>query len=209
MGTTTQEHDPVGATGYSEPAGEFSPAPGREPENDPTRPPASRLRGAVVCAAGVVVVVAAVAFLRHDTGVTSLPPAPAPRPPAAASPASMADSPAENPDDSATFPGSPANGPAGTTTALTTVTVLNNSRTTGLANQTAGVLRKQGWAVATIGNYTGRVPGTTVFYPAGEEAAAHALGDAFPAVQQVLPRFEGLPGDGLSLVVTGDFAPPG
>lgn len=86
------------------------------------------------------------------------------------------------------------------------VTVLNNSRITGLAARAADQLRAAGWPVAMIGDFTGRLPSPTVYYDPGQEAVARALAAAFPKVERVLPRFPGLPGSGLTLVVTRQWA---
>lgn len=138
---------------------------------------------------------------------TAAPRAAAPQPgsPSAAQPTPADRSAASAPTASAPALTVPPTAPTGTVTA-TTVTVLNNSRITGLANQSAAVLRDGGWAVAGVGNYTGRVPVTTVFFADGRESAAHALADAFPSVQRVLPRLDDLPDGGLIVVVTSDFA---
>lgn len=209
MGTTTSAREPSELVVFDESAGDPGDVQDTErTEPDPPRAFGGRLLGAVLSGAGVAVLVGAIVFLRHDgPGAAVVQPTVRPAVTAAAAPAS-ASPPAPIPARPASAaPGADAT-PSGTP-ALTTLTVLNNSRITGLASQTADVLRDRGWAVATIGNYTGRVPVTTVFYPAGEEAVARALGSALPAVQQVLPRFDGLPGDGLSLVVTQDFPAAG
>lgn len=138
---------------------------------------------------------------------TAAPRAAAPQPgsPSAAQPTPADRSAASAPTASAPALTVPPTAPTGTVTA-TTVTVLNNSRIAGLANQSAAVLRDGGWAVAGVGNYTGRVPVTTVFFADGRQSEAHALADAFPSVQRVLPRLDDLPDGGLIVVVTSDFA---
>ena len=82
------------------------------------------------------------------------------------------------------------------------VTVLNNSRRQGLAARAAGQLSGGGWPIRSVGNFTGRIAESTAYYAPGQEAAAHALAHQFPAIRRVLPRFRGLPGSGLTLVVT-------
>ena len=56
-----------------------------------------------------------------------------------------------------------------------------------------------------VGNLRGRTRTSTVYYDAGQRAAAERLAAAhgFP---RVLPRREGLPGRGLTVVVTRDRA---
>lgn len=85
------------------------------------------------------------------------------------------------------------------------VTVLNNSRRTGLAARAAGQLSGGGWPIRSVGNFTGRIPVSTAYYAPGQESVARALARQFPAIQRVLPRFSGLPGSGLTLVVTREW----
>jgi hypothetical protein len=82
------------------------------------------------------------------------------------------------------------------------LTVLNNSRITGLAHRAAARFAEGGWQIALIGNFTGRLWETTVFYAAGQQAAAEQLARQFPGLTRVQPRFVGLPGSGLTVVLT-------
>jgi len=86
------------------------------------------------------------------------------------------------------------------------VTVLNNSRITGLADRGAAQFAAAGWPVAQTGNYRGRIRATTVYFPAGLEASAREFASRFPGVERVLPRPENLPGSGLTVVLTRDFS---
>jgi hypothetical protein len=91
----------------------------------------------------------------------------------------------------------------------TPVLVLNNSRITGLAADAAADLRRGGWLVAGTGNFAGRLSATTVFYTPGnaaEQRAAQALAAQFPRIAAVAARFPGLPGSGVTLVVTRYWA---
>lgn len=85
------------------------------------------------------------------------------------------------------------------------ITVLNNSRITGLAARAAEQFERQGWPVRLTGNFTGRIRSTTVYYEAGQEGSARALARDVEGIARVLPRFEGLPGSGLTVVLTRDF----
>jgi len=85
------------------------------------------------------------------------------------------------------------------------VTVLNNSRRTGLAADAAGQLSRGGWPIRAVGNFTGRIAVSTAYYAPGQSEVAHALARQFSAIQRVLPRFQGLPGSGLTLVVTREW----
>lgn len=86
------------------------------------------------------------------------------------------------------------------------LTVLNNSRTTGLADRAAATFRAGGWPVSVTGNFRGRIRATTVYYEPGQEASARALARRFAGIERVLPRFDGLPGRGLTVVLTRDYA---
>jgi hypothetical protein len=127
-----------------------------------------------------------------DAPAPAAPPAPtaATAPPAAALPPPPA-APAVPPPADA--PGRPA------------LTVLNNSRVPGLAERSARRFTAAGWPVRDTGNLRGRIRSTTVYYDPGQQAQAQALARAFPGVQRVLPRFDGLPGRGVTVVVTRDF----
>ncbi|HET7530914.1 MAG TPA: LytR C-terminal domain-containing protein [Mycobacteriales bacterium] len=85
------------------------------------------------------------------------------------------------------------------------VSVLNNSTRTGLAHRAAAQVSAEGWPIAKIGNFTGRVAMSTLYYAPGELASAQRLARAMPAIRRVLPRFAGLPTTGLTLVVTREW----
>jgi hypothetical protein len=85
------------------------------------------------------------------------------------------------------------------------VTVLNNSTRSGLAAAAADQLRSKSWPIRLVGNFSGRLPVSTVYFAAGEKPAALVLAEEFPSIQRVLPRFAGLPGRGLTLVVTREW----
>ena len=85
------------------------------------------------------------------------------------------------------------------------VTVLNNSRFTGLAWRAAARYRAAGWPVAATGNFRGRLRATTVYFEAGQQPSAVRFAQQF-GVARVLPRFAGLPGYGLTVVLTRDAA---
>jgi hypothetical protein len=91
------------------------------------------------------------------------------------------------------------------------LTVLNNSTIRGLGERAAAQARAKGWQVASVGNFAGVIPVTTVYYTpgdAGEQAAAERLRADLPQVSRVLPRYEGLPPTptGVVLVVTRDWS---
>ena len=121
------------------------------------------------------------------------PPAPAaaPAPPAAAAPPA---------------PSAPAAAPPAPAPVVVPITVLNNSRYAGLADRAAARFEAGGWPVKLTGNFRGRIRSTTVYYAPGQEAAAREFARRFPGMQRVLPRFRGLPGSGLTVVLTRDYA---
>jgi hypothetical protein len=87
--------------------------------------------------------------------------------------------------------------------------VANNTRETGKAKRAAAKFHQGGWPISGTGNYRGRrIAETTVYYTPGnaqELAAAQSLHEQFPQVKAVAPRFAGLPGHGLVVVLTADF----
>jgi len=85
------------------------------------------------------------------------------------------------------------------------LTVLNNSRYHDLAERAAARFRGGGWPVAVTGQFTGRLRASTVYYSPGQQAVAQRLAARF-GLPRVLPRFAGLPGQGLTVVVTRDYA---
>lgn len=101
---------------------------------------------------------------------------------------------------------SPSASPSATVLAKPPLTVLNNSKVNGLAKKAAGDFAARGWTISGTGNLSGRLPRTTVYYGAGQRAAAEELRREFPAIEDTAPRYAGLPGDGgLTVVVTRDY----
>jgi hypothetical protein len=87
--------------------------------------------------------------------------------------------------------------------------VANNTREVGKARSAAAKFHAGGWPISGTGNYRARqLAETTVYYTPGnarERAAAETLHRQFPQVRGVAPRFAGLPGHGLVVVLTADF----
>jgi hypothetical protein len=128
--------------------------------------------------------------------VTTAPPARGTTPPPATAAATSA--------PATTAPATPTTSP--TAAARLALTVLNNSRINGLAKKAAADFAAAGWTVASTGNLSGRLALTTVYYPAGQRAAAEELRARFPAIRDMAPRYAGLPGEGtLTVVVTRDY----
>lgn len=185
-------------------------------------PGRARLIGALVALLGVVLlVVGVVALGGGDSGPSGAAPAPSP---------SVVTSPASPSRSTGSPSASTSTGPQPTTVSRTTfappprttaappptsaarapLTVLNNSTINGLADRAAGEVQNRGWQVAQVGNFAGRLPATTVYYTPGDAAgqsAANELAREFPQIDQVLPRYAGLPPTpaGIVLVVTKDW----
>lgn len=182
-------------------------------------PGTTRLAGIIVVLVGVALLIFGVLALgggSPDSGA-----APGSPSPSIGSPASATSSPSASALPSAgTGVGSTvappprttvAPPPSRTTAARVPLTVLNNSVIRGLADRAATAVQARGWQVAQVGNFSGQLPATTVYYSpgnAGEEAAARELAREFPQVSLVLPRYEGLPPTpaGIVLVVTRDWS---
>lgn len=185
----------------------------------------ARLVGVVVALAGVVLLILGVVALAggDDDGSPGAAPAPS-APVTTAGPTSAASTTpsavpsagsgvSSEPAPSMSVPVPPPATPSSTRTsaARAPLTVLNNSTIGGLADRAAREAQGQGWQIAQVGNFAGRLPATTVYYTPGDaaqEAAARELAREFPHVEQVLPRYAGLPPtpDGIVLVVTKDWS---
>jgi LytR cell envelope-related transcriptional attenuator len=184
-------------------------------------PLGARLLGAALALAGVALLVVGVLALNGDDPGT---PGAAPAPTASGTPSGL-------PTPTGTAPAPTRTPTAVPTTAVPTttaprrpppptatpapprapLTVLNNSTIRGLGDQAAAEAQRRGWRVAQVGNFAGRLPVTTVYFTPGsaaEERAARQFAEEFPQVEQVLPRYEGLPPTpaGIVLVVTRDWA---
>jgi hypothetical protein len=88
------------------------------------------------------------------------------------------------------------------------LTVLNNTIQHGLARTAAQTFSTRGWQIGPVGNYTGELAQTTVYYDPTNRAqhrAAETLAAQFPQVTQVQPRFASLPGSGLTVVLAPDW----
>jgi hypothetical protein len=91
------------------------------------------------------------------------------------------------------------------------LTVLNNTTRAHLAEQAADLFRAGGWQVVKIGNFTGSIPSTTVYFTPDsttEERAAQALARQFTGIIRVLPRYAGLPSSvhGVIVVLAPDWS---
>jgi len=137
---------------------------------------------------------------------------------AAQSPATTA--PAIVPDATAPLPALPTT-PVDTPAAASApvhapLTILNATKTTGMAAKASDAFVAAGWESAGVGGYTGGdIAASTVFFTQGDETqrqAAVALVDAFPQLQGPTPRFFDLPAGvqapGLVVVLAADWKQP-
>ena len=183
-------------------------------------PGGARLIGALIALVGVALLVGGVVALGGgDSGSSGAAPAPSPSrsagsPSSASSPSvSTSGAPRTTTAPRTTVappPTGPSATPPQTAAARAPLTVLNNSTIRGLADRAAGQVQNRGWQVAQVGNFAGRLATTTVYYTPGDsagQAAANELAREFPQVDQVLPRYAGLPPTpaGIVLVVTKDW----
>lgn len=85
------------------------------------------------------------------------------------------------------------------------VSVLNASRTQGLARTVGQRVTAEGWTVAVVGNWRGFSAANTVHYPQGREAEARRLADDL-GIEAVSPILNGMSGQRLTIVLVGPVA---
>jgi cytoskeletal protein RodZ len=135
----------------------------------------------------------------HATGSRS-PSSPAATTPAASTPATS--TPPASPAATATAPASPTTSqPPPEAAQRLKVDVLNQSGSGGTAARMATRVRALGWTVGRVGDFSGNVSRSTVYYPLGEAPAAHELASALPGKPRVLPRFSTLAAKRLTLIL--------
>lgn len=180
---------------------------------DPTEPisPMRALAGAAVAVAGVLLGLGALLWATEAPGgsptVTAGQNQTLPVQPSATLPPTPAETSTPAPTPQATPPVVQASPSAPEAAPKLAVTVLNNSRITGLADRAARRFRAGGWPIRETGNFTGKVTATTVYYAPGQLASAQRLQQSFSGLVRVRPRFATLPGTGLTVVLTRDYRP--
>lgn len=80
------------------------------------------------------------------------------------------------------------------------VSVLNATRTPGLAAQVSGQVSAAGWTVAATGNWAGGAAQTAVHYPPGREAEARLLADDL-GIDSVVPSVQGMNTERLTVLL--------
>jgi hypothetical protein len=126
------------------------------------------------------------------------PPPPATSPPAATTPAVTPTTASPAPS---TSPSTPVAKPL--------VDILNGTHISGMAARAETTLSRGGWVVALTGNYSHSMSATTVFYPAGQLAAAQALAAQFTAIGKTAPAPNGVSTTHLTLVLGQDWTSSG
>jgi hypothetical protein len=82
------------------------------------------------------------------------------------------------------------------------VTVLNATRTVGLARQVSARVRAAGWTVASVGNWRTGAAQTAVHFPRGRKAEARLLAKDL-GIDAVLPSTGGMRSDRLTVILLG------
>ena len=82
------------------------------------------------------------------------------------------------------------------------VSVLNATRTVGLAQQVANRVTKAGWTVATVSNWRTGAAQTAVHFPRGSRAEARLLAKDL-GIDAVLPATAGMRSDRLTVILLG------
>ena len=82
------------------------------------------------------------------------------------------------------------------------VSVLNATRTTGLAKQVAARVTAKGWTVAGVGNWRTGAAQTTVHFPRGHKAEARLLARDL-GIDAVQPATNGMRSDRLTVILLG------
>jgi hypothetical protein len=88
------------------------------------------------------------------------------------------------------------------------VVVLDQGRSPAAARALTARLKAAGWRVTGTGDWHGRVPATTVYHPAGQEAAARKLAADLPEVRRIKPTFPGISQSRLVVIVVDAQNPP-
>lgn len=90
----------------------------------------------------------------------------------------------------------------------TDVIILNSTGTSGLAGRARDVLRDVGWTSVVTGNYSGTLPGSTVFYAEDDdvlEASARAVAEELGIDRIELDADEAT--QPITVVLEGDYSP--
>lgn len=155
---------------------------------------------------GVLVLVVAVFALRHPGQNSTQAGSTTARPSQVTSAARASSSAAPSPVTTATVSSSAA--ASTSSVARLPLVVLNNTMTTGLAQQAQQTFVAGGWTVSSIGNLQNNILSTCAYYDPsvpGAQASATALQQQFPQIKRVEPKFDGLPAGPIVVVLTPDY----
>ena len=185
------------------------PIPRRMPTTGPPVSPLRALAGAAVAVAGVLLGIGALLWATDaPKGSPTLQQAQAQSSDSSPSPAVAQPSPTP---ERITLSPAPATtqavlAPTPAAAPKLALTVLNNSNVEGLAKRSAARFEAAGWPIKLTGSFRGRIPVTTAYYAPGQQASALLLQREFPAIERVRPRFDTLPGSGLTVVLTRTYS---
>jgi hypothetical protein len=174
-----------------------------------------RLAGAGLAVLGAAVLVVALIALRDPNGGKD--PAAGTQvagPSTSHVSSSPAPSPTKTPSTHASTTPAGSSTPAGSTPlpTKTTLVVLNNTTTTGLAQQAAARFTAGGWTVSKYANYTNDIISTCAYYDPnvpGAQSAALTLQSQYPTIRRVQPQFTELAvyNSPIVVILTSDYSP--
>lgn len=122
---------------------------------------------------------------RRDGGPPSAGPAESTPPPSSTPPGAT---PPSTAPPASTSPGPSTTGETGPPK----VDVLNQSAADGTAESTAAGLRGRGWPIGRVGDFSGNVRTTTIYFSPGLRSDARELAAEFDAEPRILPGFSSL-----------------
>ncbi|HEU4948105.1 MAG TPA: LytR C-terminal domain-containing protein [Kribbella sp.] len=88
---------------------------------------------------------------------------------------------------------------------LPAVEIFNNTNRRGLAEQVASRARAAGWQVTGADNWHGKIVTSTVYYPAGMQAAAAQLAKVL-GIGRIKDALPNMKQDRLSVILTSDYS---
>lgn len=90
--------------------------------------------------------------------------------------------------------------------AMASVRVYNTTAIQNLAHEVAAEIESRGWTVTAVGNLSGAVSESTLFYSPSAHAAARHLAAEFSGIRRLEPNsVAGFTTSGLTLVLTSDW----
>ncbi|MGD9798630.1 MAG: LytR C-terminal domain-containing protein [Acidimicrobiia bacterium] len=186
----------------------------RHRRDDPPPTPSPVGRVVLPLALTVLSVVALFAAWVHLQGEGSTPPASSALPAASSTPSAtkpavpvLSESPSPQESESVA-PDTPSPTPTRTSIPIdrtVPVTVLNGTRTTGLASRVAADLRSKGWTVVSVGNWRGSGIGQTTVFVNGEKDAVATIKRDLPAIDRAREPIGAMNDGRMTVVIMGDY----